>query len=117
MNTLTHKAFVDGYRSGNISVLINKNKAGDFVLSGLANKHNRPAHLFWTWLGLFLVVPAPIALFFVSWIYAISIFLIGLLVIGAARKTATQFVLRNMLEDEMFFDYVLLHNGATIVRR
>jgi len=33
---------------------------------------------------------------------------------SAARKSASQFVLQNMIESEDFWDYVLLHKGAII---
>lgn len=114
MDTLTHKEFVEGYKSGKFSVHINENKAGNFVLSNLANKHNKPAHYFWSWLGIILVFPVPVALLFISWTYSISSLIGGLIIIVASRKSAAQFVLQNMIDSEDFFEYVLLHQGAKI---
>lgn len=117
MNTITHKEFAEGYLSGQYSVTIDENRAGDFVLSDFADKHNKPAHYFWTWLGILLVVPIPIALLFVSWIYSACSFIVGLFVVAAARRTDRGFVIQNMVDDESFFDYVLMHHGAKIFNK
>lgn len=114
---VTHQEFVEKYNSGELQVAVHKDRAGDFVLSPFADKHNKPAHYFWTWLGIVLVIPAPIILFFFHWAYALGSFIAGLMVHQAARKSAGQFVLRNMIQDENFFEYVLLHGGAKIIDR
>jgi hypothetical protein len=115
MNTITHKEFIEGYAARKFSVLINKNKAGDFILSKLADKHNKPAYYFWSWLGIIMVLPASIGLFIISWKYSIFSFICGLFIITASKKSSTQFVLQNMIDDEDFFEYVLLHQGAKII--
>lgn len=115
MKTLNHQQFIEQYKSGEITVLVNKNKAGDFVLSKFADKYNKPAHLFWTWLGIIIGIPLTIVLLFIYWPYAVASFILGAIINGAARKTAAQFVLENMLESEEFWNYVLLHRGAEIV--
>ncbi len=112
--SITHKEFIEGYKSNKLKVLINKNKAGDFVLSPLADKHNKPAHLFWTWLAIILVVPTPIVLFFIKWYFSIISFVVGLIVLSASRKSATGFILQNMIESQDFWCYVLIHRGANI---
>lgn len=114
MDNITHKEFVEGYESGRFSVAVNKNTAGDFVLSNFADKHNKPAHYFWSWLGILLVLPIPIVLLYFSWIYSLVSFISGLIISSAARKSAGQFVLQNMLNNEDFFEYVLLHQGAIV---
>lgn len=111
---ITHQEFVGGYKAGRITVSINKSRAGDFVLSDFANKHNKSKHLFWSWSGIILALPLPIILIFINWYYSIISFILGLIMVGASRKRAGQFVLRNMLENESFFEYVLLHGGAKI---
>jgi len=112
--TITHQEFVEGYKAGKFIVLINKNRAGDFVLSDFADKHNKPAHLFWSWCGIILIIIVPIILLFINWHYSIISFIVGIIIIGASRKSVADFVLRNMLENESFWEYVLLHKGATI---
>lgn len=113
---LTHNEFVSDYKLGKLTVFIDKSKAGDFVLSPFADKHNKLAHLFWSWLGIILMIPLPIALLFLtSWIHALGSFILGLTISTAARRSAAEFVLQNMLEDENFWIYVLLHNGAKIM--
>lgn len=111
---ITHQEFVNGYEAGKINVSINKSKAGDFVLSDFADKHNKPAHLFWSWSGILLTIPLPIILIFINWHYSIISFILGLIIVSASRKSASQFVLQNILGDESFFEYVLLHGGAKI---
>lgn len=112
---ITFQQFLDGYKKGEFKVHVAKSKAGDFVLSELADKHNKPAHYFWTWLGIIMVLPLPIIFWiFWGWKLALASFVLGLIVSNASRKTAGQFVCQNMLENEVFCSYVLLHDGATI---
>ena len=112
---IDYQQFLEGYEAGELTVSVNKSKAGDFVLSEFADKHNKPAHLFWTWLGILLIVPSPIILLlFRKWVFAACSFVLGLIITEAARKSASRFVLQNMLENEDFWDYVLLHKGASI---
>ncbi|OGK38370.1 hypothetical protein A3F03_01455 [Candidatus Roizmanbacteria bacterium RIFCSPHIGHO2_12_FULL_41_11] len=112
---INYQQFLEGYKTNEFAVLVNKSKAGDFVMSKFGDKYNKPAHLFFTWLGIILIVPLPIILLiFYGWIHAVSSFIIGLMINSAAKKSASQFVLQNMLESEDFWDYVLLHKGAII---
>lgn len=112
---INYQQFLDSYKTGEVTVLVNNSRAGDFVMSKFGDKHNKPAHLFFTWLGIILIVPLPIILLIVyGWIHAVGSFIIGLVINSAARKSASQFVLQNMLESEDFWDYVLLHKGAII---
>ena len=112
---ITYQQFLEKYKKGEVIVLVNKSKAGDFVMSEFGDKHNKPAHLFWTWLGILLVFPAPIILWIIfGWIYALGSLILGLMINSAARKSAAQFVLQNMIESEDFWDYVLLHKGAVL---
>ncbi len=112
---LNYQEFIEKYKVGEITILVDKNRAGDFVLSKLADKYNKPAHLFWTWLGIIVAIPLSIVLLFIHWPYAIASFVLGALINSAARKTAAQFVLQNMMESEEFWNYVLLHKGAKIL--
>lgn len=110
---VSYQQFLVGYKSGEILVLVNKSKAGDFVMSEFGDKHNKRAHQFWTWTGLVILIPLPITLFiFQGWLYAIGSFILGLIVSSAARKSSEKFVLENMLGSEDFWDYVLMHGGA-----
>jgi len=110
-----HTEFVKKYKAGEITVLVDKNKAGDSVLSPLADKHNKPAHIFWTWFGIILTIPLPIVLFiFSDWPYALGSFVLGLMVSSASRKSAGEFVLQNMVGEKDFYLYVLLHGGAVL---
>lgn len=114
---INHQQFIKRYNNDELTIIIDENKAGDFVLSNFADKHNKPAHNFWTWTGIILILPAPIFLFFIDWKYAILCFFAGFIVHKSARKSATQFVLQNMIDNEDFFEYVLLHGGARIEDR
>ena len=114
MDIITHKEFVNRYKGGKILIYVDRNKAGDFVLSKFADKHNKPTHLFWSWLGIFLLVLLPVILFFIFWVYSIASLVLGLVVISGSRKSAEQFVVQNMIDNEDFFEYVLMHQGAKI---
>lgn len=111
---ISHKDFIDKYKSGQLIVRVNKNMVGDLVMSPLADVHNKPAHLFWSWGGLILAIPVTLVLIFVNWVYALISLIVGFLIINAAKESATQFVLQNMLEDEDFWVYVLAQGGALI---
>lgn len=74
---LTHNEFINEYKLGKLTVFIDRNRAGDFVLSPLADKHNKPAHLFWSWLGLFFMILLPIILLFLLLGYMLSAHLFG----------------------------------------
>lgn len=112
---IDYQQFLQGYKTGEFAVLVNSSKAGDFVMSKFDDKHSKPAHLFWTWLGILLIFPSPIIFWILlGWIYALGSFILGLMINKAARKSAVQFVLQNMIENEDFWDYILLHKGAII---
>ncbi len=110
--SITHEEFAREYKAGNILVYVDPIKAGDFVLSDFAKPENKPAHLFWTWAGIILIVPLPIVLLFIKWPLAPLSFILGIVVHQAARKSAGQFVIQNMVENEDFWDYILMHKGA-----
>lgn len=113
--TISYQQFLEAYKAGEITVLVNSSKAGDFVMSKFGDKHNKPAHLFWTWLSILLIFPAPIILWvLLGWVHALGSFVLGLMISAVARRSASQFVLQNMIENEDFWDYVLLHKGAII---
>lgn len=112
---INYQQFLEGYKTSEITVLVNNSKAGDFVMSKFGDKHNKPAHLFWTWLGILLIFPAPIIFWILlGWVHALGSFVLGLMISAAARRSASQFVLQNMIENEDFWNYVLLHKGAII---
>jgi len=82
-------------------------------MSEFADKNNKRAHQFWTWAGLTMLIPVAIILLISKgWIYAVSSFVLGLVINNAAKKSAEQFVLQNMIESEDFWHYALLHKGA-----
>ncbi len=73
---ISHREFVDLYRKEELSISVDKNKAGDFVLSDFSKTRYQVAHNFWNWFGLILAVPGAIALLFLHWTYAIGSFLV-----------------------------------------
>lgn len=111
---VTHEKFVEGYQKGKYLVYVNKYKAGDFVMSKPADKHNKPAHLFWTWAGILLVFPVSLILLFSFLWLSLLLFFIGIFIINSSRKSAEQFVIQNMVDDKYFWEYVLMYNGAII---
>lgn len=111
---ITHNDFVNGYKSGKYLVYVDKNKAGDFVMSKPADKYNKPAHLFWTWVGILMTFPLPIIFLFISWKYSIVSFILGLIVSSSSKKSDGQFVMKNMIDDKNFWEYVLMYKGVKI---
>lgn len=111
---ISHDTFVKGYKTGEYLVYINKNKAGDFLMSKIADKHNRPAHIFWSWVGIIFAFPLPIILLFIAWIFSVISFILGIMIIISTRKSAEQFVIKNMIDDKNFWEYVLMYKGAKI---
>lgn len=106
---INYQQFLEGYKTGEFTVLLDKSKTGDFVMSKFADKYNKPAHFFWTWLGILLIFPAPIIFWILfGWIHAIGSFVLGVTIRSAAKKSASQFVLQNMLESEDFWRWILL---------
>ena len=112
--SITYQEFVEGYKKGIFTVGVRKNMAGKFVLSKFADKHNKPAYLFWHWFGIILLIPVPIALIFIDWRYMIISFIGGLIINKANQKSAVDFVVQNMLDDQSFCGYVLLQGGTKI---
>jgi len=112
---INYQQFLEQYKTSEITISVNISKAGDFVMSKFGNKHKKLMHLFWTWSGILLIFPLPIIFWiFFSWGYVIGSLALGLIISKMARKNAPQFVLQNMIDSEDFWDYVLLHKGATI---
>jgi len=110
---VNYQQFLEAYKTGEIMVLVNKSKAGDFIMSEFGDKNKKRAHVFWTWTGLAVMIPLAISLFiFKGWIYAVISFFVGVIINKAALKSAGEFVLENMCENEDFWDYVLMHKGA-----
>jgi len=97
--SITYQEFVEGYKKGIYTVSIRKNTVGNFVLSKFADSYNKPAYLFFHWLGMILLIPLPIILIFISWPYAILSFIGGLVVRKGLGKSAIDFAVENMLVD------------------
>lgn len=111
---INYQNFLEDYKNNKITVLVDKTKAGRFIISQLANKRFKPAHYFWTWVAFLLIFILPIVLLFEFWFYSIVSLVAGIWIYGAAKTSASQFVLENMLEDEKFFEFVMENNGAII---
>ena len=112
----SHKELVELYKKGELAIGVNKQKAGDFVLSKFADPHNKPAHLFWSWTGVILFPVALVVLFTGRIWQAVGLFFLGSMVLSSSRKTAEEFVLQNMLEDPQFCDYAILWGGAVVTK-
>ena len=114
MKYIDHSDFVQSYKNGSLSIKVDQSKAGNFILSQYSKPQYKLAHNIWSWLGILLTVPVAIALLFVNWLYAIVSFVAGIIIVSAARKSAAQFVVEQMIDNEDFWNYVLLHKGAKI---
>lgn len=120
--TISHTEFVHQYRSGNLTVVLDKKRAGDFV--GVLRKRtiykimisnwNKQEYYFLKWLGRLLIYVLPIVLLFVDWLYSIVSFVIGLRIAWAAKRIAEESVIDNMVDDEEFWIYAIQHRLAEI---
>lgn len=115
METIAYQNFINEYNAGKLQILVDESMAGNFILSPHADKHYKPAYLFWTWLGIILLVLTPMILLFYHWYYSAITFILGIIVFKASRKSGAQFVIENMISSEDFWDYILLHKGAKII--
>ena len=114
MRYISHREFVSLYEQGQLTVSVDQFKAGDFILSPFSKNHYKYAHYFWNLLGFILLIGGIASIFFINWTIALAAIIIGLVIISAVRKSAGTFVMEQMLDDEEFWDYILLHKGAKI---
>src|SRR3989344_4652309 len=114
-NTITHSGFVNQFREGKLSLYVVKSKAGNFIMSGYAYKGYKWVLRIFSWTGIILWLPLAIALFFVNWKLAILSFFTGMIIVGLSQNVAGSLAKQNMINNEDFWDYILLHGGAKIV--
>lgn len=114
MRYCSHAEFLREYRIGKMTVLVNRSRAGDFVLSEFGRPEYKLAHYFWTWLAILCVLGGLLLWVFYSWKIGVGLLFLGIMLNSSARKSAGQFVLGQMLDNEDFWTYVLLHGGAEI---
>ncbi len=112
---ITHTEFVKTYKAGKISVRFDQHVANHLVESPLADKHNKPAHYFWTYSAFGLSFIIPIVLLFINWLYSVGSFILGRMIWTATKNSAADFAINNMLDDEKFYEYTIKQPGVTIV--
>lgn len=104
---MTHDEFVRAYRSGQVTVAVNRHLALRSMSSPYVAKRYKAAHLFWTWVW-FLSVPAGIAIMILVklWI-GLLVLVLGFFLPRAIRESSTEFVLDQALEDEGFYNFAI----------
>ena len=115
---MTYDEFVKAYKSGRITVAVNRSLALRSMESPYVAKRYKVAHHFWTWVW-FLSIPTGIILWiFIKWWIGLAVIVVGFLLPRAIKQTDMEFVLEQALEDEVFYDYAIkagllkIHNSA-----
>jgi hypothetical protein len=104
---MMHNEFVKAYKSGQITVAVNRRLALRSMRSPYVAKRYKAAHLFWTWVW-FLSIPAGITLMIlVKWWIGLAVLVVGFFLPRAIRESSTDFVLEQALEDEGFYDFAI----------
>ena len=113
--SISHEDFVRKFRSDDLVVLIDKDRAGELASkSPFSNLQTKLTYLFWSWGPLVLVLFSMVTFFLTSWVYAVVLLITGGVVLTVIREVSTRFVLQNMLKDENFWSSVVEHGGARI---
>jgi len=104
---MIHDEFVNAYKSGQITVAVNRRFALRSMSSPYVAKRYKTAHLFWTWIW-FLSIPTGIVLIiFVKWWIGLIVLIIGFLLPRAIQESSTGFVLEQALEDKEFYQFAI----------
>lgn len=115
-NKMTHPEFVKEHDQGKISIKIDKTQVGNFLASEFAKKEYRSAYKFWGYIAMLMTIGGFLSFFMINWIYALIILVSGIVIIFSNQRSSEQLVTKNMLEDEDFWNYILLHGGAEIIK-
>jgi len=111
---ISYEEFLRGYKENKIIVKVNRMTAGKFIESEIAGKRFKPAHYFWTYASFFLIFIFPIILIFKFWFYSVLSILGGISLYSSTKKSAIEFVIENMLEDEKFWRFAVENKGAVL---
>lgn len=102
---MTHEEFVRAYKSGQITVAVNRHLVLSLMNSPYVAGRYKATHLFWTWVW-FLAIPAGIAtVILVKWWIGLIVLALGFFLPRAIKNSATGFVLKQALEDEQFYHF------------
>lgn len=112
---ITHQEFIEGHKSGGISVFVNKRKTKYLMKSPLLKRGYKVVDIFGTIISFALCIPIPIILIFIaSWRYSLISLILGLVVAGIANYLSHKFILKNILLSERFWNYAIFHHGIGI---
>jgi len=104
---MMHGEFVKAYKSGQITVAVNRRLALRSMKSPYVAKRYKVAHLFWTWIW-FLSIPAGIVIMIlVKWWIGLIVLVAGFFLPRAIQESSTGFVLEQALEDEEFYQFAI----------
>lgn len=110
---MSHKEFVELYKSGKLNVYVNKSYSLRSISAGYLPKRYYWAHTFWSWIWLLSIPVGIIMLFFNVGIGILILFLVSFLGGKAVKRSAMDFVIQHALKDENFFDFAI--KSKTIV--
>jgi len=107
LTPMMYDEFVRAYKSGQITVAVNRHLALRAMSSPYVAKRYKAAHLFWTWIW-FLSIPAGITIIIlVKWWIGLIVLVLGFFLPRAIKESSTEFVLEQALEDEEFYHFAI----------
>jgi hypothetical protein len=115
---MDHATFVEEYRSGTLSIHVDRSGALRIMQGNMLPKRYRAAHHFWTWIWM-LSFPGfiAVAVFYKWWVGLILLIFVTPTISRSITQSACEFVLEHALEDEGFFRLVSQNELISIERR
>lgn len=110
---MTHKEFIDGYKSGKLDVLVNRSNALKTISNRYVPNNYYWVHTFWSWIWMLSIPVGIIFLFFNIGVGILILFFISFLGGKAVKKSAMQFMIDHALENEPFYNFMI--KSETIV--
>ncbi len=104
---MTHQEFIRVYKSGQITVGVNRSLSLRLMRTPFIPKRYRAAYLFWSWIMMLSFPAGIIVVILVKWWAGVMLIVFGLALFFPIRKSACEFVLEHALEDEEFYKWAV----------
>ena len=104
---MTHKEFIDRYKSGKLDVYVNRSNALRTINNRYVPNRYYWAHTFWSWVWMLSIPAGIIFLFFNLGIGIFILFFVSFLGGKAVKKSTMQFMIDHALENEPFYSFAI----------
>jgi hypothetical protein len=101
---MTHKEFVEVYKSGTVRVEINESDALKLMNTSLVDRPYQYATIFWSWIWILCIPIGVVLIIWVNMWLGIAVVVIGLLLPRAIKKSSSENVLEQALRNEEFYN-------------